>query len=470
MDVRPLILAGTFLLLVGSLAVFFWALRRSAWERHMQGSAPLPVEGHSGASGPVDTDLRGLVLEVSPDAPSASLLTPLRTGEWAPPAQPAPAEELVGVSLSERIEAFTPLPDIPEPAFAVQTYSAWEVAPEAGPGAGVAAAELVGGESAARATVPWVEVAAVPEQRTPVHEVAHDLPIASPVMVPPVASPELFAAEVQTDWDEDFEAEIARLLPDGPPAGAAPTPPPGPLREPEMRFAVEPEPAPQPEPAPRESMPETAPEPALEPVPESVPVLEPVPEPAPALEPEFEPAPVPGPALEPAPIPQPAPEPAPPIPQAAPQPEVGPQSDTAPVGFDFWEGQLREQQGIAVAPVREAASERPAARVAEAAFIPPVVPVTVPAPPRPARPVARVHSADGEVTEYAPAATDADRPTRLAAAGRDSIPEMVMAAPVEMWFGDSRVGVKAGTATYERFRKYADVLLADLGEAGGRAS
>jgi hypothetical protein len=37
-----------------------------------------------------------------------------------------------------------------------------------------------------------------------------------------------------------------------------------------------------------------------------------------------------------------------------------------------------------------------------------------------------------------------------------------MAAPIEMWFGDSRIGVKAGTATYERFRKYADALLADL--------
>jgi hypothetical protein len=37
-----------------------------------------------------------------------------------------------------------------------------------------------------------------------------------------------------------------------------------------------------------------------------------------------------------------------------------------------------------------------------------------------------------------------------------------MEAPVEMWFGDSRVGVKAGTGTYDRFRKYADVLLEDL--------
>jgi hypothetical protein len=37
-----------------------------------------------------------------------------------------------------------------------------------------------------------------------------------------------------------------------------------------------------------------------------------------------------------------------------------------------------------------------------------------------------------------------------------------MAAPVEMWFGEARVGVKAGTRTYAQFRRYADVLLRDL--------
>jgi hypothetical protein len=40
--------------------------------------------------------------------------------------------------------------------------------------------------------------------------------------------------------------------------------------------------------------------------------------------------------------------------------------------------------------------------------------------------------------------------------------ELQMVAPVEMWFGDARVGVKAGTRTYDQFRKYADVLLGDL--------
>lgn len=45
--------------------------------------------------------------------------------------------------------------------------------------------------------------------------------------------------------------------------------------------------------------------------------------------------------------------------------------------------------------------------------------------------------------------------------------EIVLAAPVEMWFGESRIGVKAGTKTYAQFRKYADVLFGDLKAAKG---
>jgi hypothetical protein len=39
-----------------------------------------------------------------------------------------------------------------------------------------------------------------------------------------------------------------------------------------------------------------------------------------------------------------------------------------------------------------------------------------------------------------------------------------MVAPIEMWFGDARIGVKAGTKTYAQFRKYADVLIDGLKE------
>ena len=52
--------------------------------------------------------------------------------------------------------------------------------------------------------------------------------------------------------------------------------------------------------------------------------------------------------------------------------------------------------------------------------------------------------------------------------GQCKLEELVMAAPVEMWFGESRIGVKAGTKTYAQFRKYADVLFADLHEAKNR--
>ena len=41
-------------------------------------------------------------------------------------------------------------------------------------------------------------------------------------------------------------------------------------------------------------------------------------------------------------------------------------------------------------------------------------------------------------------------------------------APVEMWFGDYRVGVKPGSKTHAQFRKYADVLLGDLKGTGER--
>lgn len=49
------------------------------------------------------------------------------------------------------------------------------------------------------------------------------------------------------------------------------------------------------------------------------------------------------------------------------------------------------------------------------------------------------------------------------------VTDIVLAAPVEMWFGEARIGVKAGTKTYEQFRKYADVLMADLQASKGRS-
>jgi hypothetical protein len=56
-------------------------------------------------------------------------------------------------------------------------------------------------------------------------------------------------------------------------------------------------------------------------------------------------------------------------------------------------------------------------------------------------------------------------PIAAAPAGSDArskIPEHVLVAPVEMWFGDHRVGVKAGSKTYDQFQRMAQVLFDDL--------
>jgi len=71
--------------------------------------------------------------------------------------------------------------------------------------------------------------------------------------------------------------------------------------------------------------------------------------------------------------------------------------------------------------------------------------------------------ADASRHAVAPVGPTMGRPTDA------DVPELVLQTPVEMWFGDSRVGVKPGSATYERFRKYADVLFADLKQSQAQA-
>jgi hypothetical protein len=82
-----------------------------------------------------------------------------------------------------------------------------------------------------------------------------------------------------------------------------------------------------------------------------------------------------------------------------------------------------------------------------------------------ARAVVKVHgipdTTSGPVTEDRPAVGT----PLMGSPSRVDVPELVLETPVEMWFGDARVGVKPGSATYERFRKYADVLFADLNES-----
>jgi len=104
----------------------------------------------------------------------------------------------------------------------------------------------------------------------------------------------------------------------------------------------------------------------------------------------------------------------------------------------------------------------------------PAAPAPTPAPAPPSgwsapRPRARVR-ARLEPSEPSAGVQKRQLPNALLTHGsRAEAPELIMAAPVEMWFGDVRVGVKAGTKTHGQFRRYADILLGDLKGAGGRA-
>lgn len=267
-----------------------------------------------------------------------------------------------------------------------------------------------------------------PVVAAPPAEVAVAPPPPPRVEVPPsfaVPQPPMTVAGV-----DDLTAQLA-LLGIGPaesavPAGAAfapvaemlPVEPavlvPEPVPVPEPMPAPEPEPVPEPVPAP---VPEPLPAPAPEPLP--APAPEPLPEPAPAPEPPPEPAPEPEPLPAPESEPLPAPEPpAPAVPRpavtvAAPRPEPSPAPPAAP-------------------PRAPSARDRLTLRVAS-------VPVDTDV-------VHAAREADG--TQYAPAPADAG--------------EFALVSPVEMWFGETRIGVKAGSKTFSEFQRLATVLFDDL--------
>jgi len=148
------------------------------------------------------------------------------------------------------------------------------------------------------------------------------------------------------------------------------------------------------------------------------------------------PEPPPAPAIEPRPTPAPEPEP---HPTPAPAQTPGPAHVPEP---------------MATALVSE-----------------PILP-SLPSPLRTQRPRTVVRSIDAVRPAPGPSPVleplAATAPTAAGATGRSDIEDIVMAAPVEMWFGDSRIGVKAGTKTYAQFRKYADVLFGDLKTAKTR--
>jgi hypothetical protein len=398
MDVRVAILGGTFLLLVAAVLAFVITLARAARAARFESTpTQYPSSGYPViTTSPVDPRTSAFEVGSGREDLSEALLAPMSDEPWIPPAQPASPAQLQDIALDERIARFQPAPDIPEPAFSVETYEEWKVA------------------------APTQPIPIVPEVLR-----------AEPVVA--IQAPTVEAVVAEMDEDALFDAEIAALMPLAPPSAPEPLP--------------APKPAPEPAPAP-------LPEPAAAPAPEPAPELAPGPLPAPAPEP----APAPAPAPEPEPEPQPAP---------APEPEPAEQDDES-----VWQSIMREEQGLpsivtsTLLPAPEPVAplpplpERPAA-VVHAEPAPQPVVAEEPRRQRPARPSVRVAGAYVETESL-----EVDvRTIDTQASARDSAPEIRMAAPVEMWFGSDRVGVKAGTKTYDQFMKYAGVLLGDLQES-----
>lgn len=579
MDVRLIILAATFALLIVSAVSFVSTIVRGRRMRKLAGTLQQVSEFPTGGFHAVDTNLEGLDVHVDADAPSASLLTPLRRGEWKPPQTPAPPEELPAASLAGRIASMNPIVGIREPVHLQDQHEDWMAAPvgegetdhfhpvlgqsslaglaqEAAVPASVAAPTLaaiipevhapsapvpepagaagasedfsaqlkallpevvpnpapvvpaavtpVSGQTtlatdaAAYPTIPLVPTvaavtqgvpAAIPVQPLPVPVAEAVAPVSAPV-VPVIPTPSAPAPASPTHTPVEPVPAAAPAPVASAPAPVEPTHVPAPAPVAPMPAPVAPAPAPV---APPPEVPVTVPAQATAavviPAPEvsaapvethefvaapsapqpvvvaSPPAPEPAPAPAPAVRPTPEPAAVavvPEPVIPPLPVTvaEAVPAAAVPVPAAV-APAVAPlAAEPERDDREYWEDLLREQQLQGKPASAAPRTPRPEVRVTAAeAPAPEPQPVAQEPVARTPRPVARVRTPEGTMAEFAP--TDASTAGAPPRAPRKA-PEIVMEAPVEMWFGESRVGVKAGTATYDRFRKYADVLLSDL--------
>lgn len=494
MDPRLLILAGTFAVIVVTLvALLVLALsgRRSSHQHAPVSQFPHAALPPAPENAEIDTSLDGLRVDVPDDSPYAALLTPMRAGEaWAPPETPAPLTELTGASLATRTEGFEPTPE--EPASFAEQIPDWVTAapesadtalvapiltiPEVGPGVDLpplpAAAE-VAAHAAESPSQLFADEAAdlVPQEPVPALPVQAAQPPASAAAT--YSAPAAGGAYVAYVPAVSFAAPLpTQPLAPAPVTEAVPQPLPAvePSIEPQLTPAAEPAPEPEVFLSPT---PELAADPlsVLEPiaptVPGSPPATAPVEEPIPASIPE-----------PPAILLPPEPEPeAPVLPvlsvTEAPPDLPGIVEPASLAGVDGpaveaeWADMLREQQiperqrPVAVAP-SEPAVPRPSVvvRAVEPSPArtpveqPPTPPLTAP-PLTQSRAAVRVSGAPMAVPHDVAGAAHVD-PARAGA------PEIVLTAPVEMWFGDYRVGVKEGTKTYQQFRRYADVMLADL--------
>lgn len=186
----------------------------------------------------------------------------------------------------------------------------------------------------------------------------------------------------------------------------------------------------------------------------------------------------------PTPSPAPPSAPTPPAPSAAPTPPTTPTLPTRST-----EPQSSPEPVTTVTPSNEQEpipAPEPAPRAPEAPKPEPTPPdsarvsTPTPTPAVPAAQTARVTAvpATAQVRPQPPAESMAPQPVvpsakrehprteavrvRAARVPADKTPEHELVAPVEMWFGDARVGVRPGSTTYDLFQKYARVLLDDL--------
>lgn len=476
-DVPLVILAVTFLLSLFALVAFVATVVKAAARRRRRVTSPAPEWSAPFAlpAGSFDPSLDGLRVEVPVSAPSAVLFTPIRTGDWLPepvPGAPGFVESRIESVVVEpaAVQAIPEvIPQISQPTVPISVVQPQPVAvPQPAP--------------VAPQSVPVPQPMPVAPQPVPVPQSAPVAPavVTSPPEPPHVMQPtqpipavvEAPAAPVSVSpgWveDDDFDARIAALLPQSQPIAAEPqmvAPVPEPVQQPEPPQQS------APEPVSYEFMivPEVAPEPAPQPVVPAAPVVQ-VPEPVMPVE---VPMVVPVVTVPAAPVAIPVPESVPsptatPTPTPTPSP-VTPPAEAEPVGEAGVEAALEmfgeEWQGLIKPPPARAVAKppvpRPEVRIATPPLITPVevtavveapvpVPEVAPLPVQAPRPVATVASPAAERPVQRPRPAD--------------VPPLEMAAPVEMWFGDARVGVKAGTATYERFRRFADVMLKDLHE------
>lgn len=337
--------------------------------------------------------------------------------------------------------------------------------------------------------IVW-EVASEPEPAqaleapSPVSEFAWELPPETPAAAEPDTTPS--ASESGLTWVTESEPTL-------PPVFESPEATPATDAESELAWLLEPETPVEPEPAtfaeaepvgPAEAEPTASFE--LETAMPAEPELAVPAEPEPAMPYGFEPMT----SVEPEPAIPAEPEPAMP---AEPEPAMPAEPMTAaPYGFEpmtpVEPAMLPEPEpGLepGLAPdwpvVMEPASVQGAVPDAEFAWAPPQAEAVAQAEPAPIfsapvdqameipslpiRPRAHVRAIP-EGPAVSAAIEDSAVPREAPSALPARTENLDMIAPVQMWFGDYAVAVKAGSKTHAQFKKYADVLLDELRDAG----